>query len=506
MGETSPLVQAKLLRVLEEREFQRLGGTKVLKADVRLVAATNRDLHAAIARGDFREDLFYRLSVFEIHLPPLRERPEDILPLAERFLEDLSRNVGRPAPGVSREARELLLSYPWPGNVRELRNALERAVILSEGGLVQVEHLPISVAAERRGARRLGGGRRAPARRPRPRRAREDPRHPGARAGEEQPEPRGQAPRPHRAPSSTPASSATAWREPPGPAQPLRAPLAARPGRRLPQPRLVRGLPGGRPREAGARCGAELEREPVDFLWRELPARLAEARAALGAFVGADPDDLAFVPNATDRASTPSCARSSSSPATSSSRRPTSTPPAGRRWSSWRRGPARASSSPTSPSRSRARTTSSRAVLAAVTPRTRLALLDHVTSPTALVFPVERLVADLRSAGVETLVDGAHAPGMVPLDLDGLGAAYYTGNAHKWLCAPKGAAFLHVRRDRQACRPPVVISHGYSPDADAARFRAEFDWTGTADPTPWLAIAGGDRLRRRRSSRAAGPR
>jgi transcriptional regulator with GAF, ATPase, and Fis domain len=145
-GETSPLVQGKLLRVLETREFQRLGGAKVLKADVRLVAATNRDLHAAIARGDFREDLFYRLSVFEIHLPPLRERPEDILLLSERFLEELSRNVGRPAPGVSREARELLLSHSWPGNVRELRNALERAVILSEGGLIQVEHLPISVA------------------------------------------------------------------------------------------------------------------------------------------------------------------------------------------------------------------------------------------------------------------------------------------------------------------------------------------------------------------------
>lgn len=146
VGETSPLVQAKLLRVLEAKEFQRLGGTKVLKADVRLVAATNRDLHASMARGDFREDLFYRLSVFEIRLPPLRERPEDILLLTESFLSDLSRAVGRPAPGVSKEARELLLSHAWPGNARELRNALERAVILSEGGLVQAEHLPIAVA------------------------------------------------------------------------------------------------------------------------------------------------------------------------------------------------------------------------------------------------------------------------------------------------------------------------------------------------------------------------
>ena len=129
-----------------------------------------------------------------------------------------------------------------------------------------------------------------------------------------------------------------------------------------------------------------------------------------------------------------------------------------------------------------------RPVLAAVTPRTRLALLDHVTSPTALVFPIDRLVGGLRERGVETLVDGAHAPGMVPLDLDRLGAAYYTGNAHKWLCAPKGSAFLHVRRDRQASVHPVVISHGYAPDASGARFRAEFDWAGTSDPTPWLSI------------------
>ena len=123
------------------------------------------------------------------------------------------------------------------------------------------------------------------------------------------------------------------------------------------------------------------------------------------------------------------------------------------------------------------------AVLAHATARTRLALLDHVTSPTALVLPIARLVAELRSRGIETLVDGAHAPGMVPLALAEIGAAYYTGNAHKWLCAPKGAAFLHVRRDRQAELHPTVISHGYT-----RGFHAEFDWTGTCDPTPWLCI------------------
>jgi transcriptional regulator with GAF, ATPase, and Fis domain len=145
VGEMSPVVQAKLLRVLQEREYQRLGGTRPIKADVRVVAATNRNLEAALARGEFREDLYYRLRVFEIRLPPLRERPEDIMPLAAAFLEEIGPTVGRPAAGISREAHDALLAYPWPGNVRELRNALERATILCDGGLITVEHLPIGV-------------------------------------------------------------------------------------------------------------------------------------------------------------------------------------------------------------------------------------------------------------------------------------------------------------------------------------------------------------------------
>jgi len=143
VGEMSPAVQAKFLRVLQEREFQRLGGTRVQQANVRVVAATNRDLRAALGAGAFREDLFYRLHVFAIRLPPLRERPEDIAPLLEHFVTELGPAVlGRPAAGITREAQEQLLAYSWPGNVRELRNAVERALILSDGRMITPEHLP----------------------------------------------------------------------------------------------------------------------------------------------------------------------------------------------------------------------------------------------------------------------------------------------------------------------------------------------------------------------------
>src|SRR5215471_19338598 len=141
VGEMALPAQAKFLRVLQEREFQRLGGTRVLKADVRVVAATNRHLRKAIDQKLFREDLFFRLNVFELRLPPLRERLDDILPFSEAFLLEIGKSIGRPPAGISREAKTALAEYHWPGNVRELRNVLERAAILADGGLIVTEHL-----------------------------------------------------------------------------------------------------------------------------------------------------------------------------------------------------------------------------------------------------------------------------------------------------------------------------------------------------------------------------
>jgi Nif-specific regulatory protein len=147
VSEMTPSAQAKFLRVLQEREFQRLGGVRVQKANVRVIAASNRDLKKAVERGDFREDLYYRLRVFDIRLPPLRERPADILELADAFLQDIAKSFGRPPAGLTHDARHAILRHDWPGNVRELRNALERAAILCEGGLITTEHLSLQPQA-----------------------------------------------------------------------------------------------------------------------------------------------------------------------------------------------------------------------------------------------------------------------------------------------------------------------------------------------------------------------
>jgi len=141
VGELKAELQAKLLRVLQERRFERVGGTRTLEADVRWVAATNRDLKAMMARGEFREDLYHRLAVFPIRLPALRERREDLRPLAELLLRRIGEELGRPGLRLSAEALARLEAFAWPGNVRELRNALERAAILADGAVVEPRHL-----------------------------------------------------------------------------------------------------------------------------------------------------------------------------------------------------------------------------------------------------------------------------------------------------------------------------------------------------------------------------
>jgi isopenicillin-N epimerase len=233
---------------------------------------------------------------------------------------------------------------------------------------------------------------------------------------------------------------------------------------------------------------ARIEREPVLFLARELERRLDEVRAVLAPFLGAAAEDVVPVANATTGVNAvlrsldfqPGDELLLTSHGYNACRNTAE-------FVAERTG-ARVRIAQV-PFPLRASDQVLEAVLAAVTPRTRLALLDHVTSPTGLVFPIAELVAGLRSRGVETLVDGAHAPGMLPLDLAALDPAYYTGNLHKWVCAPKGAAFLYVRRDLQRPIRPPVLSHGAnSPRSDRARFRLEFDFTGTDDPTAFLCV------------------
>jgi Nif-specific regulatory protein len=142
IGELSPSTQVKLLRVLQEREFERLGGTHPVKVDVRLVAATNKDLELAVQAGTFREDLYYRLNVFSIFLPPLRERRPDILLLADHFVEKYALAHGKDVRRIATTAIDMLMAYHWPGNVRELENCVERAVLVCDGGVIHAHHLP----------------------------------------------------------------------------------------------------------------------------------------------------------------------------------------------------------------------------------------------------------------------------------------------------------------------------------------------------------------------------
>lgn len=254
---------------------------------------------------------------------------------------------------------------------------------------------------------------------------------------------------------------------------------------------LNHGSFGACPRAVLERQGelrAQLEREPVRFFLRELPPLFDAARATLAAFVGADEADLAAVPNATAAVSTVlrSLELRAGDELLTTDHAYGACKYALDHVAAQVRARVVVACVPF-PVASEDEVVE--AVLAAVSPRTRLALLDHVTSPTGLVFPIARLVAALAGRGVDTLVDAAHAPGMVDLALDAVGAAYTTGNCHKWICAPKGAAFLHVRRDRQAHVRPLAISHGAGrPTGPLGRFRQEFDWTGTADPTAFLCV------------------
>jgi isopenicillin-N epimerase len=240
--------------------------------------------------------------------------------------------------------------------------------------------------------------------------------------------------------------------------------------------------------EAQRRWRDAMEKRPVEFLLRELEPRMAHVRQVLGALVGADPADIALVANATTAVNTVL--------------RSVDLRPGDEILTTNHEYNACMNSLNVTAERTGAKVVSAvvpfpvagpadvvEPVVAAVTPRTRLALISHVTSATAIVFPIREIVAELQSRGVDVLVDGAHAPALLELDLDSIGAAYYAATGHKWICSPKGTGLLHVRKDKQPGIRPLVISHGTNdPRADVPLFRREFDWQGSNDPTGFLSM------------------
>jgi isopenicillin-N epimerase len=231
-----------------------------------------------------------------------------------------------------------------------------------------------------------------------------------------------------------------------------------------------------------------IEHQPVQFFVRDLEGLLDEARAALAAFLGADAGDLALVPSAT--AGVNAVLRSLQLKPGDELLTTDHEYNACRNVLEFVADRAGATVVVAKiPFQLESSQQAADIILNAVTQRTRIALLDHITSQSAMILPIEALTTELAKLDVPVLVDGAHAPGMVPVDLKKLGAAYYTGNCHKWLCAPKGSGFLHVHPDYQASVRPAIISHGANTTRrDRSRFLIEFDWTGTADPTAILAV------------------
>ena len=232
----------------------------------------------------------------------------------------------------------------------------------------------------------------------------------------------------------------------------------------------------------------EVEQRPIQFLIRDLKGRLADVRRELTRVTGGDPEDLALLPNAESGVNAvvrslqfgPGDELLSTTHDYNACLNTLDFVAA-------RSGATVVRADVPYPIKEPAQVVS--AILDRVTPRTRFALLSHVTSATALIFPMREIVSELEGRGIRVLVDGAHAPGQVPVDVRALGASYYAGNCHKWLCAPKGTAFLHVRPDRKEEVHPLIISNGMNdPSPELSQFRKEFDWQGVQDPSGYLSI------------------